>query len=129
MSFFHKSIIQNHQQNRITLRTQAGQVVEKQNELEQHLIQFYSELLHETNEERERDIVEITRHIPKLVTPEHNVMLIRIIECKEVEEAVIQMEKGKAPGPDGFTTDFFQSCWDLVKEEMWEVVEESRRMG
>lgn len=29
------------------------------------------------------------------------------------------MEKGKALRPDGFTIDFFQSCWDLVKEEIW----------
>ena len=40
---------------------------------------------------------------------------------------VFQMEKGKALGPDGFTIDFFQSCRDLVKEDLWEVVEESRR--
>ena len=39
------------------------------------------------------------------------------------------MEKGKAPGLDRFTVDFFQSCWDLVKEEIWEVMEESRGMG
>ena len=37
------------------------------------------------------------------------------------------MEKGKAPGLDGFTIDFFQSCWDLVKDELWEMVEESKR--
>ena len=37
------------------------------------------------------------------------------------------MEKDKAPGMDGFTIDFFQSCWDLVMEEKWEVVEESKR--
>ena len=56
-------------------------------------------------------------------------MLMRTIECEEVEEVVMQMEKAKALGPDGFTIDFFQTCWDLVKEEIWEVVEESRRMG
>ena len=39
------------------------------------------------------------------------------------------MDKGKVLGLDGFTIDFFQSCWDLVKEETWAVVEESRRMG
>ena len=53
-------------------------------------------------------------------------MLMRTIEREEVEEVVLQMEKGKAPGPDGFTIDFFQSCWDLVKEKIWEVVEESK---
>ena len=46
-----------------------------------------------------------------------------------MEEVIFQMEKGKAPRSDGFTIDFFQSCWDPVKEEIWEVVEESRRMG
>lgn len=39
------------------------------------------------------------------------------------------MEKGKAPGPDGFTIDLFQRRWDLTKEDIWAVVEESRRMG
>jgi ribonuclease HI len=39
------------------------------------------------------------------------------------------MPAGKAPGPDGFTTDFFHHCWDLIKTEVWEVVEESRTSG
>ena len=56
------------------------------------------------------DIRAITRHIPSLVTLEHNIMLRRQIEQIEVEEAVFQMEKGKAPSLDGFTIDFFQSC-------------------
>ena len=56
-------------------------------------------------------------------------MLMHPIDKLEVEEAVFQMETGKALGPDGFTIDFFQSCWDLVKEELWKVVEESRRIG
>lgn len=56
-------------------------------------------------------------------------MLMYPIERKEVEEAVMQMEKGKALGPDGFTVDFFQHFWDLVKEEVWEIVKASRRLG
>jgi hypothetical protein len=54
-------------------------------------------------------------------------MLMRPIEREEVEEVVLQMDKGKTPGSDGFIVDFFQTYWDLVKEEIWEVVEESRR--
>ena len=52
---------------------------------------------------------------------------MRPIEQEEVKEAVMQMEKGSAPGPDGFTVDFYQFFWDLVKEEVWEIVEESRK--
>lgn len=86
---------------------------------------MYSDLLSETKGEGIRDTPTIIRNIPKLVTPEHNAMLMRPIEREEVEEAILQMEKGKAPRPDGFTVDFFQQCWDLVKEEVWEIVEES----
>ena len=39
----------------------------------------------------------------------------------------MQMENGTAPGPDGFMVDFYQFFWDLVKEEVWEIVEESRK--
>ena len=85
----------------------TGRIVEKQNELEQHLVQFYSKLLHERKEDRGGDITTIIRYIPKLVTLEHNIMLMRRIEQIEVEEAFFQREKGKAPGPDGFIIDFF----------------------
>ena len=35
------------------------------------------------------------------------------------------MALGKAPSPDGFTSNFFHHLWDLVKEEVVEIVEES----
>jgi hypothetical protein len=27
------------------------------------------------------------------------------------------MEKNKAAGPDGLPIEFFQSCWDIIKED------------
>ena len=36
------------------------------------------------------------------------------------------MALGKARGPDGFTSIFFHYFWDLVNEEVLEIVEESR---
>ena len=50
--FFHRSTIQNCQHNRITrLKSPAGQVVEKQSELEQQVVYFYLKLLKETDDE------------------------------------------------------------------------------
>ena len=45
---------------------------------------------------------------------------------QEVEETIDQMALGKAPGPDGFTSNFFHLFWDLVKEDVLSIVEESR---
>jgi len=36
------------------------------------------------------------------------------------------MEGGKAPGPDGFTTKFFHTCWAMLKDEVLKIVEDSR---
>ena len=36
------------------------------------------------------------------------------------------MALGKAPGPDGFTSNFFHHLWGLIKGEVFEIIEESR---
>jgi hypothetical protein len=46
-----------------------------------------------------------------------------------VDSTVKEMPPGKAPGPDGFTTDFFHYCWDMIKEYVLLEVEESRASG
>lgn len=59
---------------------------------------------------------------------DHNNKLLQAISMQEVEAAMTQLKDGKAPGPDGFTTNFFHEFWELIKTEVWELVEESRSM-
>jgi len=37
------------------------------------------------------------------------------------------MHNGKAPGPNGFNVDFFKTCWEIVRKDILEVVEDSRK--
>jgi hypothetical protein len=37
----------------------------------------------------------------------------------------MQMKEGTTPGPDGFTINFFHACWDLLKLDVLDIVEES----
>ena len=62
-----------------------------------------------------------------LITAEHNQLLLKPIEMNELEGIVKKMVVDKAPGPDSFTTNFFQECWNMVKDEVLEIVEDSRR--
>ncbi|RVW27502.1 Transposon TX1 uncharacterized 149 kDa protein [Vitis vinifera] len=42
----------------------------------------------------------------------------------EIHSALMEMSGDKAPGPDGFTMAFWQSCWDFVKGEILEMFKE-----
>eukprot|EP00253_Pinus_taeda_P013336 PITA_13336 len=48
------------------------------------------------------------------------------ISLEEVEEAIRSIPNDKALGPDGFTINFYKACWSIVKQDVWEVVEDSR---
>jgi hypothetical protein len=37
---------------------------------------------------------------------------------KEIKEALFQMEKNKAAGPDSIPAEFYQICWDIVKNDI-----------
>jgi len=82
----------------------------------------------EPNINRTEAIGKIISNIPKLITDEHNTLLLKPISLEEVDDAVHQLKAGKAPGPDGFTSNFFHHFWDLDKWEVWQVVEELRTL-
>ena len=106
--FFHNLVIQNRNSSRIQrLKTRAGNRVDTRREIEAELTQHFSETLREDGGDRSRDIEQNTRLVPRLVTGENNEMLNKPIGMQEVEEAVNQMALGKAPGPDGFMSNFF----------------------
>ena len=36
----------------------------------------------------------------------------------EIRETIFQMENNKAPGPDGFPTEFYQYFWEVIKPDL-----------
>jgi hypothetical protein len=50
-------------------------------------------------------------------------------EEREVREAIIGMDRDKAPGLDGFSMAFFQDCWEVVKGDLMAVFEEFHARG
>ena len=48
---------------------------------------------------------------------------------EEIFKAIFQMDRDKAPGPDGFTIAVFQDCWEVIKEDLVKVFTEFHRSG
>jgi hypothetical protein len=51
---------------------------------------------------------DINSDIPQLSVDESNILVVDFAE-KVVEEAIMSMERNKAPGPDGFPAEFYQN--------------------
>ncbi|RVX05720.1 Transposon TX1 uncharacterized 149 kDa protein [Vitis vinifera] len=48
---------------------------------------------------------------------------------EEISKAIFQLDRDKAPRPDGFTIAVFQECWDVIKEDLVRVFAEFHRSG
>eukprot|EP00253_Pinus_taeda_P013029 PITA_13029 len=125
--FFHQAMIKHRQSNRIlSIKDRNGNRVMEQAEIEQVLIEHHKEILKEPQTDRTQAIQEICSAIPCLVSEDQNKALMRAATLEEIEETVKAMKKGTAPGPDGFTVDFYQAGWHFLGKEILEMVEESK---
>ena len=60
---------------------------------------------------------ELVADIPQLSVEENNILIADFTE-KEVFEAISQMKHNKAPGPDGFPAEFYQTFREVVKGDL-----------
>ena len=82
--------------------------------MEKLLVDYFKGILTKPNVRREEEITNVCQYIPKKVTRDQNLALLRVITKEEVEEIVKKMAKNKAPGPDGFTIEFYQASWSFM---------------
>lgn len=117
----------NHRQhNRIfSVKDGQGNQVLQQDEMEKLLVDYFKGILTEPYI-REEEITNVCQYIPKKVTKDQNLALLRVITKEEVEKVVKKMAKNKAPGLDEFIIEFYQASWSFMSQDLVELVEESR---
>eukprot|EP00253_Pinus_taeda_P011233 PITA_11233 len=127
--FFHRSTIQRRMHNNIAfINNSQGNKLEKHEDIEKEFRDYFPEALKEQPGSREAAIKSVTQHVPKIIIDDQNQNLLKPVTMQEVKEAMAQLKDGKAPGPDGFTSNFFHEFRDLISSEVWDLVEESRSM-
>lgn len=74
------------------------------------MVQHFHDITQEKNLDKEHSIRKVTNNIPKMVSREDYFSINRPVMEEEVSEVLKEMQKGKAPGPDGFNVDFLKVC-------------------
>ena len=98
------------QQPILSLKKDYGAKVSTREQIGSDLNLYFRSLLSEPNQDRTQAINKITSDIPPLVTEEQNSLLLREFTKHEIEDVIFTMASDKAPGPEGFTIEFFKAC-------------------
>lgn len=48
--------------------------------------------------------------------------MIKLPDPEEVKQAVFELSSENAAGPNGFTSLFFQMCWEIIAEDITRLV-------
>ncbi|XP_020102569.1 uncharacterized protein LOC109720094 [Ananas comosus] len=64
------------------------------------------------------DLLEEQLNLPQLLNPDS---LTTNFTIDEIKTATFQLAADKAPGPDGFSLTFFQTFWETIKEDIYNV--------
>jgi hypothetical protein len=52
------------------------------------------------------------------ITSQENLVVADDFIDKEVYESIMKMDKNKAGGPDCFHIEFYQFCWEIIKDDL-----------
>eukprot|EP00253_Pinus_taeda_P025596 PITA_25596 len=115
--------------NPMEIKNKEGEPLKNHHDISSRLREHFNSMAQEPHLDRKEAIKELLKAIPKSINSDQNWALCREITLGEVEEAVNSMPNDKAPGPDGFTINFYKACWHIIKHEVWDVVEDSKRSG
>ncbi|XP_019251272.1 PREDICTED: uncharacterized protein LOC109230201 [Nicotiana attenuata] len=101
------------------IQNNAGQWVEDTERIADEAVRFFQAQFHEDVVATEFQII---NHVPQMVNGEKNQELLKQPTREEVKQAVYGLNGDNCGGPDGFNGSFFHSCWDIVGDDMVEMV-------
>ena len=115
--FFHLIANGKHRKKRIfQLEQDEGTIVGEAN-LKTFITEYYKKLFgalgpntFSLDESRTEDLPQISH--------DENVIQTSPFNEKDVREAIMEMEHNKAPGPDGFPAEFYQTFWSIIKNDL-----------
>ncbi|XP_035544681.1 uncharacterized protein LOC118348042 [Juglans regia] len=118
--FFHRMANAHRRFNYIESLSIDGDVSSDQGEIKEHVVGHFELLLEEPYPWRPT----IDGLAFEVIDQYSMDWVERPFEEEEVKRVIRNMNKDKAPGPDGFTMAFFQVCWEVVREDVMLVFQE-----
>ncbi|XP_057811613.1 uncharacterized protein LOC131025845 [Salvia miltiorrhiza] len=121
-NFFHAMLKYRKKPHIISHLEVNGEQVFDQTQIGNHIVDYFSTLFNADHHGLE-DIVAVEAVIDNSVSDLQNNLLVRLPDEEKITAAVFAMDSNSSPGPDGFSGKFYQSCWQIIKSDIWEAVQ------
>ncbi|GAA0145765.1 hypothetical protein LIER_05885 [Lithospermum erythrorhizon] len=105
----------------IEMNDHEGNLVRDYDGVKQIIVNFYTHLFSALEES---PLIEkkVEQLVKRSITDNEVEMLCRPVTEREIEDTMMSIKRGKVPGPDGFTSEFYRESWQTVKESVVEAV-------
>ena len=115
--YFHAYVNQRRRPNKILrIVDEKGVVCENPELVEEAFVSHFCGVL---NSLYPMGLVEVVAELPRKITADMNLELVKEVTMEEVSLALNQMSPFKAWGPDGFNAGFYQEHWSEVGNEVF----------
>jgi hypothetical protein len=125
-SYFHKQVEARKQFKKVTEIQVQDQIITDFEGIKAAMVDAFETLYTET----QRSAIDPKAYplslVPTLIQDEVNNNLTKVVNQQEIKEALDQMSPDKAPGPDGFTSRFYQHSWDIIKSDFTKLIRNLR---
>ena len=110
------------------IKKRNGEITTKQEEIKEEFREFYKKLYTEEGQPNERTQEEYTKYVRKIEEGDKEDMEHPFTE-KEIEVAIKELNKYKSPGPDGLTSEFYQTFQEQLTPILKKVVDQAIERG
>ncbi|CAA7014604.1 unnamed protein product [Microthlaspi erraticum] len=120
--FFHATTKERRARNHVTkLKRIDGSWAETDDSIEKVATEYFQTLF---TSSQPSDFSEALRYVKAQVTPNINQALTQFPSNEEIRQAIKEINPEKAPGPDGMTSLFFQSFWEVTAQDIISMVKD-----
>lgn len=121
--FFHRVVNGRKRKSTIFSLQDGENTIEGDNALLKHANNYYRSLFGPPDNIRIPPSPELFGEASKLSDRENN-ELCKPFSEEEIKYALFQMEYNKAAGPDRIPIEFYQHCWEIIKEDVVEMFDD-----
>lgn len=116
--FFHLTALRRKSSNKISSVMVDGLLLADEDAIRRVAANYFEQMLSDDLVWDQQSVEDSLDVIPQLVSEHLNRELTTIPSSSKIKEAIFSFEGNKAPGPDGFPFLFFQSCQEIVAEDV-----------